>query len=273
MNDRGLGLSDFARLEEKLTKLRQRERAPGEGRKLKGDTADALIAALVAEIDETILPRRLTLSGGDMAIHLAVANRRLQAMLDPAASIEGAAELAGAALPDAEDPSVPALRAILETAFSKETNFSISARRLDVSYGSDIGVPANLLARAWGVSDAGPAKALAPNDVLSTFLTGLGDDVTAWLRIEGEEVSDQTGSADRLASLGEQAAIFLDGYFGKFEALFPADAKACGTVIAPKSGSGDAMMFVEIGEVSAFVAAAPDKILPIAMRWQALVAE
>ena len=266
-------MNDFARLEEKLTKLRRRERTPGEGRKLKGDTVDALIAALVAEIDETILPRRLTLSADDIAIHLAVANRRLQAMLEPAVAIDGAAELAGAALPDAEDPGVPALRAILDMAFSAEPNFSISARRLDATYGSDIGVPANLLARAWGISDVTPAKALAPAEILSNFLTGLGDEAVAWLRIEGEEVSDQGGDADRVASLSEQAAIFLDGYFSKFDALFRSDARACGTLVAPKSGAGDAMVFVEIGEVSAFIAAAPDLISNIAMRWQSMVAE
>lgn len=266
-------MNDFARLEEKLTKLRGRERTPGEGRKLKGDSAEALIAALVTEIDETILPRRLTLTAGDIAIHLAVANRRLQAMLEPAVGIEGAAELAGVALPDAEDPGVPALRTILNKAFAAEINFSISARRLDASFGSDIGVPANLLARAWGISDVAPAKALAPAEVVSSFLSGLGDEAVAWLRIEGEEVSESGGDAGRVASLGEQAAIFLDGYFSKFETLFRGDARACGTVVAPKSGSGDAMLFVEIGEVSAFVAAAPDLILSIAMRWQALVAE
>lgn len=272
-DDRGLGLSDFARLEEKLAKLRRRERAPGEGRKLKGDNADALIAALVAEIGETILPRRLTLTGGDMVIHLAVANRRLQAMLEPAVSIDGASDLAGAALPDAEDPGVPALRVILDQAFASDTSFSISARRLDASYGSDIGVPANLLARAWGLSDIAPAKAMEPSEVLSTFLGELGDDALGWLRIEGEEVSDQHGDPDRIVDLGEQAAVFLDGYFGKFETIFPSDAKACGTLVAPKPGAGDAMFFVEMGEVSAFVVAAPDKISKVAMRWQALVAE
>ena len=114
---------------------------------------------------------------------------------------------------------------------------------------------------------------MAPAEILSNFLTGLGDEAVAWLRIEGEEVSDQGGDADRVASLSEQAAIFLDGYFSKFDALFRADSRVCGTLVAPKSGEGDAMFFVEIGEVSAFIAAAPDLISNIAMRWQSMVAE
>ena len=83
--------SDFARLKAKLAKLAQRERTAGEARRLKGGDAGELIAALVTEIDETILPRRLTLTLDGAVLHLAVANRRLQAMLAPAPAIEGAA--------------------------------------------------------------------------------------------------------------------------------------------------------------------------------------
>ena len=91
------------------------------------------------------------------------------------------------------------------------------------------------------------------------------------LRIEGEEVADQRGDPERIASLGEQAAIFLDGYFSKFEALFPAEAKACGTLVS--AGAGEAMLFVEIGEISAFVVAEPSRIVSIAQGWQALVVD
>ena len=36
--------------------------------------------------------------------------------------------------------------------------------------------------------------------------------------------------------------------------------------------AGEAMFFVEIGDVSAFVAAEPDRIARVAQRWQAMVA-
>ena len=270
-NDRGSALSDFARLESVLAKLGGRERAPGEGRKLEGSDIPARLAALVSEIDETILPRRLTLGLDGQALHLAVANRRLQAMLAPAPALDGAGELAGQALPDVEDPGVASLRALLDTFLAGQGQIDISARRLDVNFGSDIGVPANLLARAWGVEDQPARVPLEPIEVLTQYLSDLGDDAVAWLRIEGEEVSDEKGEAERVAKLGEQAALFLDGYFGKFEALFPAEARSCGTIVAPVEG--EAMFFVEIGDVSAFVAASPDRIAGIAQRWQAMVAE
>ena len=265
-------MSDFARLKTVLAKLGGRERAPGEGRKLKGGDAEALLAALVTEIDETILPRRLTLGAGSSGIHIAVANRRLQALLAPAPEVDGAEALAGQPLPDAEDPGVPALKEVLLRAFDGAGPVGIQSRRLDVPFASDIGVPANLLARAWGVSEVAPPKAMSPTEAMTAFLGGLGPDVS-WLRINGEEVADQGGAEDRLVTLGEQAAIFLDGYFAKFEALFDASAPACGTVIAPADAAGEAMFFVEYAEESAFLAAPPGEIAGIARAWQSLVAE
>ncbi|NNE81078.1 MAG: hypothetical protein HKN18_12490 [Silicimonas sp.] len=265
-------MSEFARLEEKLAKLRHRERAPGEVRKLRGADADALVQALVTEIDETILPRRLTLTAGPVALHLAVANRRLQALLAPTPDIKGAGELADKALPDAEDPAVPALLQVVTRAFSDGHPVEVSAMRLRAQFGSDVGVPANLLARAWNVKPTAPTPK-NPGDVLGGYLQEISTDAIAWLRIEGEEVTDQNGPEDRVAALGEQAAVFLDGYFAKFDVLFPTDAKACGTVVSPKDGNSDALLFVEFGEVSAFIAVKPALVADLAGRWQRLVAD
>ncbi len=269
-HDRGSVLSDFNRLEQVLGKLRRRERTPGEGRKLQGSDAGARLAALMAEIDETILPRRLTLTSDEGALHLAVANRRLEALLPPAPNLDGAEDLAGQALQDVDDPAVKALHGVVEQFLAVHGGIGLSARRLDVSFASDIGVPANVLARAWGVEDQPEPAILEPSEILTRYLADLGEDAIAWLRIEGEEVLDQSGEPDRTARLGEQAAIFLDGYFGKFEALFPAEARACGTIVAP--AEGEAMLFVEFGEVSAFVVAEPERIAAVAQRWQRMVA-
>jgi hypothetical protein len=264
-------MSDFSRLEAMLAHLRARERAPGEGRKLKGSDADSLIAALVAEIDETILPRRLSLHTEKDAVHFAVANRRLQALLAPAPKTDGAEDLSDQPLPDAEDPNVPALREVLAQFFGKGGPITIKTQPLKASFGSDIGVPANLLGRAWGVDGKAQPKTFSPDEVISQFLGDLAEEGVAWLRIKGEEVTDQGGDEGRTASLGEQAAIFLDGYFAKFEEVFPADALTCGTLIAP--AEGDAMLFVEFGEESAFLSGPVEQMPAVAGRWQALVAE
>lgn len=264
-------MSDYARLEEKLTKLRGRERAPGEARKLRGADAAGRLAALIEEIDETILPRRLTLTAADdIAVHLAVANRKLQAMIAPAPPVEGASDIVDKPLPDAEDPTVPALRAVLERVLSGADTVAVSAVRLKAVFGSDVGVPAGVLARAWNLSRASSGER-SPEEVLDGFVKDLGRAARAWLRINGEEVVGQGGGEARLERLGEQAAVFLDGYFGKFDSLFPEDALSCATVIAARGNAGDAVLYIEYGEVSAFIAADPARVAAMAARWQSLV--
>lgn len=263
-------MSDFTRLHALLAKLGGRDRAPGEGRKLKGAAPQDLLAALVTEIDETILPRRLSLTTPKGVVHLAVANRRLQALLAPLPDLDGAAELGDRPLPDTEDPLVPALKTLLLQAFEGAAALEVSARRLDRTFGSDIGVPANLLGRAWAVADLAPQKELPPEEMVTAFLKGLDTAPITWLRIRGEEVTDQRGTAEEAEALGARAAVFLDGYFAKFEELFPPQARACGTLVG---AAGAAMLFVEVGEESAFLSGPEVALQGALAQWQSYVAE
>ncbi len=262
-------MNDFSRLEQKLAKLRQRERAAGEKRVMRGDH-DRLLAAVVTEIDETILPRRVSFQAEDgPAFHLAVANRRLQALLAPAPAAEGAAQLADTALNNAEDPNVAALKAVLEKVFGKADAFSITTHKQSGDgFPSDIGVPAAQLSRAWGIATT---EGTTPKELLASFVSGLGDRSIAWLRIEGEDVADQYGDADTLGMLGEHAAIFLDGYLSKREQIYQGEQGPACLVLA----AGDAtpgIIFLDCGEAMAFVAVRAAAIGAIARDWQSHVA-
>lgn len=262
-------MSDFSRLEAVIGKLRQRARAPGEGRKLRGGDAAGLLASLVTEIDETILPRDLTFSCETGPVRLAVANRRLQAVLNPLA--DGMpAELADHAFPDASDPKLAVLGDALLAHFEGRPAVQISSSRQAQSYPSDIGVPADQLARAWSVS---ATTAKTPAELLKTFLSGLDPEAFAWLQIEGEAVTDQGGPEDKLADLAEQTAVFLDGYFSKFDEAFRHASQSCATLVAPPGGTKRGLFFIEIGEISASVTGPASALPGIAQTWQAGVAE
>ena len=114
-------MSDFDRLKETLAKLSERERIGGERRRLAGSSAEAMLASVVIEIDETILPRRLSFAVEDGAtLHLAVANRRLQAMVSPAPEIVGqdTGELADRPITDVEDDAVAVLKDLVLAVFA-----------------------------------------------------------------------------------------------------------------------------------------------------------
>lgn len=262
-------MSEFARLEEKLAKLKQRERTVGEGRKLRGAGTDALLAAIVTEIDETILPRRVSFELPSGTVHLAVANRRLQALLAPApAGVP--ASLVGHALPDVEDPAVAELGEVLKALLADAESIALTAMRPVESFASDIGVPADQLPRVWSVAER---TAVTAADTLQSFLKELDTNMVAWLHIEGEEVAAQGGEEAAIASLSEHAALFLDGYFSKFETAFREPSYSCGTLISPGDGAERALFFVEIEDLSAILSAPSAEILQIAKSWQRLVAE
>ena len=249
------------------------ERIAGEGRRLRGATPEARLAAVVTEIDETILPRRLSFAvEGGATVHLAVANRRLQALVSPAPDVKGAnaAGLADHPLADPDDAEVAAIRDVLLKVFKDAAPVAIqSARPAGGGYPSDVGIPANILGRAWGVEET-TDEAPSPEAVLARFLSEVKDDAIAWLRIEGEDVTDQGGDPAAVDALGEQAAMFLDGYFGKFEALYPAAGAASATFVGPVADTGPAALFVEIGELSAFVAAEAGRGPELIGKWQRL---
>lgn len=262
-------MSDFARLENKLAKLRQKERAPGEARRLSGNDADSRLAALVTEIDETILPRLLRFETEAGAMILAVANRRLQALQSPAPSGVPEAVL-DHPLSDADDPMVRDLGAALRTFLAGDQAVRISASRQTKGFGSDIGVPSGSLARIWEVAED---RVAAPDEILTTFLDGIDTQKATWLRIEGEEVAGQGGADAAIDALGEQAALFLDGYFSKFDVAFSEPTDACGTFIASADPAANAVFFVEIGQLSAIISGPQTAVLQIAADWRKKTAQ
>lgn len=255
------------RLKAVLEKLRQKEIATADGRILRGGNADALLAAIVTEVDETILPRRLTFtSDTGVALHLAVANRRLQALLAPGP--KGTEGLEAKALKDAEDDNVGKLRDALKTALAGAATLGVrSARQGGETFPSDIGVPSNILARAWNVEGADAVEA-DPSQLMENFLFGLGDRVTGWIKIEGEDVTAEQGDRAFLDELSEQAALFLDGYFAKRDALLSASSRGRAVGLGPLGPDGTAVLFVDFDDTSAFIALPAQDLAGVAADWQ-----
>ena len=260
-------MGDFTRLEQKLAKLRQREHASGEKRVIRG-TPEKLIAGILAEVDETILPRRLSFALADgPVLHFAVANRRLQALLAPTPATEGAAQLADKALKDIEDPNLSALKdAVVATLKSADALTITTQRQPDGGFPSDIGVPAAQVARAWNITEVADEQA-TPEAMLVEFIASLGDRVLAWLRIDGEEVADQGGEPALLGAIGENAAVFLDGYFAKRDQLYQGETGPAALVLNAQ-GEVPSLVFLDCGGSMAFLAVAAEKSADVARDWQ-----
>ncbi|WP_160765438.1 hypothetical protein [Kangsaoukella pontilimi] len=258
-------MNDFARLEQKIGKLRDRERAPGDGRALRAADGPGLLAALLQEIDEIILPRRVTLTlANGTSINLAVSNRRLQGVLAPAP--DALSKVAGVALKGAEDDAAAGIKAGLAKLFEGGGSVGLIATRLgDDDLGSDAGVSASLLARAWSI-DLGPAGPADPGEVITRFLGEIGNAASCWLKIEGEDIVEQSGGEADLAQLADTAAFFLDAYLNKRDSLV---GHGRGAKLVTLESESRALIFVDGEGHSAFVTAPAGGLARIVSLWQA----
>ena len=257
-------MNDFSRLEQKLAKLRQRNRAPGEARVLRG-SGERLVAAILTEIDETILPRRVSFAAdGGKTLHLAVGNRRLQALVAPAPVVDQSDAVTNVALKSVEDDAVMVLRDVVAGFVDGAEALTVTtARFVDLSPPSDVGVPVDQLAKAWGL-DAMTGRPADPVAGLTALVEGLGTRADGWLRIQGEEVVAQDGSDDVITGLTENAGVFLDAYFGK-----KADFESGGAVgFVFSAPDGASVVFLDVGEAMAFIRADAAAAYGIARDWQ-----
>ncbi|QMU58332.1 MAG: hypothetical protein GKR98_09075 [Boseongicola sp.] len=258
-------MNDFSRLEQKLAKLRQRERAPGDKRVIR-EAPEKLLSAILVEIDETILPRRLTFASSDnVSIHLAVANRRLQALVAPAPATEGAAVLAGVALADVEDENTLKLKDVILRSLQDVDFVDVSSRKQDIGgFPSDIGVPCGQLRRAWNIDEAG---AKVPAEQLAKFLEAFGGKANAWIRIEGEDVVAQAGGQSELAGLSEHAAVFLDGYFASRDVLYQGEDGPKALLVSGGAGQV-ATVFLDSKDAMALLSSSTETAVEIVGNWQ-----
>ena len=257
-------MSEFERLKEMVTKLRAKERGPGERRSLAGASAPARLASLVGEINETILPRRLVFQWDDgPGIQLAVANRRLQGVLSP--SVDALLPHAGKPLSAPEDEITETIKTVLLAELDAAGPLKIKSTHLGSDdFGSDAGVSAEALARHWGLT-TGPGAEVETGAALPAFLEGLGEIAVGWLSVEGEDVSGQGGSEADVGRLGETAAYLLDAYLNRKDALFGTDeVPRCYAV----SGAEEGLFFGDTGAQTVFALSKPGDVMRIAALWQ-----
>ena len=257
-------MSEFERLKDMIAKLRAKGQQGAGGRGLSGADAAGRLAALLQEVNETILPRRLILRWDDGdGIQLAVANRRLQGVLAPSAGALGA--LAGQPLSDPEEAVTQKVRDALLDLLDKAEGAQIQSVHLGQDdLGSDAGLSAEALLREWGLADranGGTGK----SDALPAFLAAMSKSAIAWLSVEGEDVADQHGDEADIARLGESAAYLLDAYLNGKDALFGGDTGPCAFAV---SSADQGVFFADTGTHTVFVLTAPDRLVEAATAWR-----
>lgn len=196
-------MSDRERLHGVLGKLGAEE-SGGATRRLDGGDAGALMRAILTEVDETVLGRRLEFRAGDRRFVLDAANRRVLYAVEPVEL-----DLSGL-----DDPAqAEALRAGLLAFVDGQASLSVTARPSAAAReGATMGIAAVALVKAWELdSELSQSDSVSP--VLARLLGGIAPEVTAWMRLQDDEEVASNGPKAEVDALRrffeEQAPIAI----------------------------------------------------------------
>lgn len=201
-------MTTTSRLRESLAKLA----APGESvgggmRRMRGGTPDALIAAVLCEIDETILARALRFETDDgRALTIEAYNRRLIRLVPPAPAGTSAdlARLFDAPMTSATGDASSRCHEFLLRFFKSVQALTVATaapeKKLDAT---QLGPLAIHLAEAWNLSGPGLG---APGHAIERFARTLDELANAWIWIDEGGLRSSSGEAEAVARLGEDIA-------------------------------------------------------------------
>lgn len=168
------------------------------------------LAAILREIDQTVLARRLTFANGrNGSVALLAYRRRLLRIegVSPDGLAGEAGEISGIVLTGADDSTVARLGDLLRAFADGAAQISVlTAAPEEDAPGQANGVSAEALAAAWGVDlygAAGPGGAVS----VTGFLERCGPLATAAMLFSGGTLRDSRGSEDDLAALQPVAGL------------------------------------------------------------------
>lgn len=167
------------------------------GRMIRAGGPGALLPRILSEIDETLLPRQVTLAAGnDRSVVLSVTNGRVLRVnaVDGVADPEG---LTGETLEPGDAQAMASLKALFEDLAGDEDQVLVRQETvIDDLDAAQAGLSAESLAKAWETSfvpaDLSEGEELA-GAAIDTFLQATQDVVTAWL-MTGPETSESEGA-------------------------------------------------------------------------------
>ncbi|MEJ6402971.1 hypothetical protein [Yoonia sp. 2307UL14-13] len=157
----------------------------------------APLAAILREVDDTVLERTLVFGMGEADVHIVVAGRRLRGIVDVAGDAPGIEAVVGEVLSREEPETVQAVGSLLASMGEAAGRITVrSTPTRPIGSSGDAGISASGLADLWIVDmDATPAPAI------DRFLTANAEAMLGVLTVTGGKVGNGTGDAAPLQAI------------------------------------------------------------------------
>jgi hypothetical protein len=252
----GVSVDDVERLRAMLARLKHGDEGVDDA-----SDPDDMLAPVLQEIDETVLPRELRFRndrGEELA--LIVSARRVLRIgeVQPAALAAKFAELAGHPLSEDAKPQLEAFRGLLETFLEGSEELSVTATRPATNATtSDIGCGTETLARLWSKDATGAAQDPGPH-----LMAALCDASGAYIAWTAGAITDSKGPASAIPLL--QSLARTEGLAAPAS---PQDGPVC-AVLPASDDQGTAVVELRDGDVRALFLLPGFSAAKIARLWQ-----
>jgi hypothetical protein len=255
-------LERIARIAEAGTIYKQGRRVLAEG------NPDAILPAMLQEIDETILARKLTFhNDADHIIAVIAKGRRLWQIceISPKSLIPKGANLVSVNLSADDDKAMNALAKLMQkfAKNSKVLSVSIADTGADSDY-SAMGLPVPMLRNLWNVA----AAATGLGNPLQEFVETISDDILASVVMTEDDMIFSSGSDTQIKLLTGLIKDHLPAIAAEFSKLQKKDNPK--SLIALNRDSKYFISCARMENMTALIVCKPDKFHDIVSTWQQL---
>lgn len=255
-------VSDQSALVTKLIALAESDTGfVGSARIISVSGMPAPLAAMIDEIDTTVLERALSFDIDGVILRIAVAGRRLRGVIDIAGVPQSAKTLTGKVLSQDDVATTQAVGTLLSELCKDARQVTVESFPAEaLGNPSEAGVPASALANLWQV-----APADAPQSKMTRFLTVNAATISAFVHAIDGTVAASQGDTGKLDPIWrDQFAAFRK----RQKAIFPRQDGPLLVCLDHALGDGRATAVAVAGEETSVFAYEPTAISAILASWR-----
>ena len=225
------------------------------------DGGPVALAAILREIDVTVLERTLVFSIGEVSASLIVAGRRLRGLLSVAGHTDPAI---GQPLSREEPETLQAAGTLMAALCDKASRVTVRAEPMQpFGKGGDAGISAKGRAELWSIDLN--AKPLPP---VARFLTANATTLGGHILVSGTEVVESKGETEALQLIWDEQVMPLRK---AQKAIVSKQAGAQMMCFDGPIGTGTAVAVATAGDDACICAFPSDQIPKLTASWQSII--
>ena len=228
------------------------------------DGGPVALAAILREIDSTVLERTLVFGFGNATVSTIVAGRRLKGVLEVSGDVASADEVIGQPLSREEPQTIDIVGALMAQLCAAATRVTVRAQPIEpFGKGGDVGISATGLSDIWQVNL--DAKPLPP---LARFISANAGMMGAYLYVMDGSVVETSGDVAALQWIWESQVL---AFRKRQNALSKKPAGTQLICFEGAAGPGTAIALALAGDDACLCSVAPDQITALTRSWQAII--